>query len=552
MLVSVILAARNEQAGIHKLLQAITWNMTQAKINHEIIVVDDSDDKTAFIAQNYGARVINGQRKGLGQAIIDGINASKGEVIINLDADGQHSPFDMKKLLEPILAHGVDLVIGSRYVKNGNASGWTKSRRLKSELGVNIMYPFVGVRDANSGFFAFRKEILNGVILNGKTWKIMLEVLFKGHWISKQEVPIVFGDRVTGKSKRSSVQVRRDALNIARLVIQKHQKLIKFVLVGGIGNIWHFGLLYILTEYGKLWYGLSAIIAIEVTMTSNFLFHHFWTFKGDKSSGFWKGYAKFAGTSAVADSFQWSGLILLTQLFGIWYMLSSLLATFVSVFIKYFVSRRFIWGQKPKRLASDADYEWVSFYQGLPWQKIWKQKLARITRELAGNAGKTLEVGMGSSPNGILVNHADYIGIDPNLAKVDYMKSKNLKDATFIHGDLDTVTFMDKNFDTVLFIEVIEHLKDMDDARFNLSQISLLLKDGGQAIIATPNFGSWTGKTQDYLYGVFQKGAYKEEHQTKFSLPSLIELARQCGLTYDRSVIPMGADMVCRFIKKGG
>lgn len=552
MKVSIVVPTRNESENVKPLMEGIATNM--GGIDYEVLVVDDSDDdRTVKAALESGARVVSGQHKGLGQAIIDGINVSMGRVVLVMDADGQHSPNDIPKLLKPILNHGIDFVVGSRYVKGGDASGWARSRRLKSQIGTYIMYPFVGVQDANSGFFAFRRNIVDTSKLNHKTWKIMLEVLFKGRWMSKLEVPITFGDRYAGESKRSAKQVRKDAANIARLVIGKYSRFVKFALVGGVGNIWHFGLLWVLTEYAGLWYGLSALIAMGIAMTSNYILHNYWTFKDDKplSRNMFNGWLKFGGGSAIGDSLQWVLLIVLTQWLGIWYMLSSGLATIFTVFFKYTVSRKWIWGSsKPKRLAIDADYEWVSFYKGLPWQKRWKQKLARIARGMVGEAGSVLEIGCGSSPLGVLVNHNDYIGIDRNEAKIEYMTSKNLRDCQFAAGDCNSLYLKGKSFDTILFIEVIEHLDSMDDARNVLKSIYQLLKDNGQAIIATPNYGSWTGRWQDRLYGIFQKGAYKEEHKIKFDLSSLIKLCKECGLEYEYAVIPMGADMVCKFVKR--
>jgi 2-polyprenyl-3-methyl-5-hydroxy-6-metoxy-1,4-benzoquinol methylase len=149
-----------------------------------------------------------------------------------------------------------------------------------------------------------------------------------------------------------------------------------------------------------------------------------------------------------------------------------------------------------------------------------------------------------------MINHRDYIAVDPNRNKMEYMKAKNLSKCLFIHGTLDTVTFTeDSYFDTVLFIEVIEHLVDMDEARFNLMKIHKLLKPNGKLVVATPNFGGFMGRAMDNLYGIFQKGAYKEEHRLKFDLPSLKQLCQECGFRYVKSKIPSGADMVCLFQK---
>jgi hypothetical protein len=57
------------------------------------------------------------------------------------------------------------------------------------------------------------------------------------------------------------------------------------------------------------------------------------------------------------------------------------------------------------------------------------------------------------------------------------------------------------------------------------------------------------GKAMDNLYGIFQKGAYKDEHKLKFGLDSLKSLCADCGFEYVKSEIPSGADMICLFKK---
>ena len=203
--ISIVVPCYNEEGNIKRLLQGIksTSCSGSLKFNYEVIVVDDGDDATSFIAQNYGARVVRGRGKGLGQAIIDGIEASKYDIVLNMDADLQHNPQDIPRLIEPIVKKGVDLVIGSKYVKGGDTSEWSLFRRLVSGISGYFWSIPLGIRDANSGFFAFKKEILDGVTLKGDSWKTMLEVLIKGNWISKLEVPIKFGNREQGESKNS-------------------------------------------------------------------------------------------------------------------------------------------------------------------------------------------------------------------------------------------------------------------------------------------------------------------------------------------------------------
>ena len=158
MLVSIVLPTRNEEENIAVLLSK--FNFASNNISYEAVVVDDSTDKTAEVAKKCGARVIKGKGQGLGQAIIDGIMASKGEIVLVMDADGQHSPEAIPGLLKPIFEEGADMVIGSRFAKGGDTSEFGAFRTFISKFASWVGKASVGISDATTGFFAFRKSIL--------------------------------------------------------------------------------------------------------------------------------------------------------------------------------------------------------------------------------------------------------------------------------------------------------------------------------------------------------------------------------------------------------
>ena len=548
--ISIIIPTKDEESNIIALLNQVK------EFADEIIVVDDSDDNTPELAKSLGARVVIGQRKGLGQAIIDGINAANTDVALVMDSDLSHDPQSIPSLLKPILEQGADFVIASRYIKGGDVSDWDLTRRIQSLIGVKLMQLVTRVSDSNSGFFALKKSILDGVELKPHSWKIMLEVLFKGNWTFEQEVPIKFGDRQGGVSKNSVKERLIHAVHMFRLLIWKFKRYITFACVGGIGAIWYFGILYFLTEYIDIWYGFSAVAATVVAITNNYFINHFYTFRHlkQRNKSLFKGWLKYVGNSAIGDGVDWCVMILLTEAFGVWYMLSAFLASGVASVIKYTIAKKYIWGKKG-RTAKDADYEWNAFFKGLPWQKRWKRIIASLTKEFAesknGNAGIMVECGCGSSPSGLLINHDDYLGYDINNEKIRYMNSKRLKNCSFRTGGFDLIKsdVLHDSLDTVLFIEVIEHLSGMDEAKEALSVFHDKLKPDGRLVVATPNFGGFMGKTMDNLYGIFQKNAYAEEHQLKFSLPLLKEVCEEAGFRYLDSKIPSGADMVCLFEK---
>ena len=98
MKISVVLPAKNESGGLKGTLSALRSLLPEA----EVIVVDDgSTDDTALVASQTGAKVLNSPYSmGNGAAIKRGARAATGEVIVFMDADGQHDPAHIPRLLE--------------------------------------------------------------------------------------------------------------------------------------------------------------------------------------------------------------------------------------------------------------------------------------------------------------------------------------------------------------------------------------------------------------------------------------------------------------------
>lgn len=130
MKVSIVIPAKNESATVGTVVRAIRDSYP----GFEVIVVDDgSTDGTAKLASDAGAKVVcHPYSKGNGAAIKSGARAASGEVIVFMDADGQHDPADIQRLLDRI-NEGYDLVVGARQqgsqasVGRGLANGFYNS-----------------------------------------------------------------------------------------------------------------------------------------------------------------------------------------------------------------------------------------------------------------------------------------------------------------------------------------------------------------------------------------------------------------------------------------
>lgn len=150
---SVVLPAKNESAGVGRTVRAIA----EAWPNAEVLVVNDgSTDDTAQLAEAAGARVVtHPYSKGNGAAIKTGARNASGEVIVFMDADGQHDPADIPRLLARLDA-GNDMVVGARQKGSQASVGRGLANRFYNWLASYMTGH--RVEDLTSGFRAVRAD----------------------------------------------------------------------------------------------------------------------------------------------------------------------------------------------------------------------------------------------------------------------------------------------------------------------------------------------------------------------------------------------------------
>jgi len=153
MRLSVILPAKNEAEGLRRTLPRLRELLPEA----EVIVVDDgSTDETATVASEHGVRVLGSPYSmGNGAAIKRGARAATGDVLVFMDADGQHDPGHIGQLLAK-LAEGYDMVVGAR-----DASGQANASRSAANAFYNRLASWMtghDVVDLTSGFRAARAD----------------------------------------------------------------------------------------------------------------------------------------------------------------------------------------------------------------------------------------------------------------------------------------------------------------------------------------------------------------------------------------------------------
>lgn len=169
MKLAIVVPAYNEEPLIGSVLQHLSRTIEDVS-SVEVIVVDDgSTDRTATVAREHGAVVLEHLvNRGLGAALGTGLTYAKDhgfDVAVTIDADGQHDPGDFPRVVQPILERRADVVIGTRLK---NPDGMPLVRRFGIWLFNVITYALFGVwtSDSQSGLRAFSRRALEQMVLN--------------------------------------------------------------------------------------------------------------------------------------------------------------------------------------------------------------------------------------------------------------------------------------------------------------------------------------------------------------------------------------------------
>ncbi|HWA66845.1 MAG TPA: polyprenol monophosphomannose synthase [Mycobacteriales bacterium] len=224
MSVVVVMPTYNERDNIEAIAAEV---LARPCAPHLLVVDDSSPDGTGEIVEKLHAGqpqrislLSRSGKAGLGKAYAAGFSHALAqlspELVVQMDADGSHQPADIDRLVEA--SADADLVIGSRYVKGGSVSGWSRHRQALSRAG-NVYARAVlasPIRDLTGGFKAWRAELLGRLDVtrtasDGYAFQIEMTTRARAAGARIVEIPIVFHERVAGSSKMST-QIAIEAL----------------------------------------------------------------------------------------------------------------------------------------------------------------------------------------------------------------------------------------------------------------------------------------------------------------------------------------------------
>jgi len=241
--VAVLLATYNESGSIPGVINSIAASARELSndgIALRVLLFDDlSPDQTAEVANDVALEnrlvleIHSGPREGLGRAYLRAFaevrKRPEFDLIVTMDADGQHDGRAISMLVRRLLEDDVDLLIGSRWTEGGRVPGLTPLRRILSRIG-NFAFRIVtgvnSVRDASNSFRVSRRHVvLNfepaGLSLDGYSimTSYVASAVVAGFRVT--EHPITFHPRTQGESKLQT----RDVLEFARNLVNLRRKI---------------------------------------------------------------------------------------------------------------------------------------------------------------------------------------------------------------------------------------------------------------------------------------------------------------------------------------
>lgn len=216
--VSIIIPAKNEAASLPGVLERLAAVFaTRGEGGHEVVVVDDgSTDATADVAAKAGARVVrHPYPMGNGAAVKAGMRAARGDVFVMMDADGQHSPEDVPKLLDALV--GYAMVVGARTKGTGTGA----HRGLANGVYNRLASYVVGrkVEDLTSGFRAMNAEHARRFIYllpNTFSYPTTITLAFFRAGLPVRYVPI----EARARAGKSHIRIVRDGIRFLLIILR--------------------------------------------------------------------------------------------------------------------------------------------------------------------------------------------------------------------------------------------------------------------------------------------------------------------------------------------
>ena len=239
--VLVVIPTYNELENLPIIVAGVRAAAPEVQI---LIADDNSPDGTGEVADGLAAQdnavqvLHRATKSGLGAAYLEAFQWAKTnefDVVVEMDADGSHSPADLVKILAALT--NSDVVLGSRWVKGGQVVNWPRSRELLSRGGNLYTRLWLGIplKDATGGFRAYRMTALAKIDVSkvesqGYCFQVDMAWRVVRSGLRVIEVPITFVEREFGESKMSQAIVKEALWRVTQWGLAKRVADFKTIL----------------------------------------------------------------------------------------------------------------------------------------------------------------------------------------------------------------------------------------------------------------------------------------------------------------------------------
>ena len=361
---TVLIETFSHDAGIENVVNAIESEIKNKNLLGEIIIYfntlsNKSCDEPINLKTNSKNLTIlfPWDNKEYQNLLAYGVRNAKSDNLIFYDIRYSLSPAIIPALFYE-LDSGKDLVIGKRNFKNIKDDLQTKNRNygilIENNL-VRLLFP--KICDPTSDIFAIKKDLISRRSLNNPKKNILLEILAKENWKEVKEIsldPYLTADNLYVSQRFSFVQYVFQLVSIFFFSIQHRdlagwkeiRNVIKFGIVGITGIFVNTGVLYILSGIFNIFYPISSFVAIELSIINNFVWNDIWTFANEKNRKISNVTHRFLSYQIVSIGGMLINicvLIFLTEILGIYYLISNLIGIFVAFSWNFLVNRMTTW-----------------------------------------------------------------------------------------------------------------------------------------------------------------------------------------------------------------
>jgi glycosyltransferase involved in cell wall biosynthesis len=267
-LVSVVIPCLNEEMNIAQCVRGAIAALASGNLSGEVIVVDNaSEDRSAALAAEAGARVVPEPRRGYGSAYLAGFAAARGSYIVMADADLTYDFAEIPRFVEQLEA-GAQLVMGDRMDNiHPGAMPWLH-RYVGNPLLTGILNVFfrTGVHDAHCGMRALRRDVLETLDLRTTGMEFASEMVIRAakEHLRIAEVDIEYHPR-GGESKLSSFRDGWRHLRFLLVHSPTHLFIVPGVVLAGLGTLIVAFVGSGLAVFGRSW-GIHALLGGALLM----------------------------------------------------------------------------------------------------------------------------------------------------------------------------------------------------------------------------------------------------------------------------------------------